>query len=131
MNLRRSALLLTSMLGCLLSAGCFTVPLDEAGEMKAVMVAGEFRMLVNADLPKSLAACEATFRHFGMLEVRRESGYYNAGLAARTPDDRKVRLGIHEVNSLQSEVRIRVGLKGDRALSRQIFDQIEATLSGR
>ncbi len=129
MTLRRSSLLLVASLACLLPAGCFTVPLDETGEMKAVMVAGEFRMLVNADLPRTLAAAEATFRRYGMLEVRRETGTFDAGLAARTPRDEKVRLGIIEINSLQSELRIRVGLRGDRALSRQIFDEIEAALS--
>jgi hypothetical protein len=51
-------------------------------------------------------------------------------LVGRTPKDDKVTIAIKEINSRQSDLSIRVNAAGDKALSRQIYYQIERNLGG-
>lgn len=114
----------------LLLAGCSTVALDQDGAMQATYVAGEFRMLVNADAPRTAAATSQAFKQLGLFEVKKDLQTFTAELAARSPQDEKVRVAIKEVNSKQTEVRIRVDMTGNKALSRQVYERIEANLGG-
>ncbi len=109
-------------------AGCSTVPLSKDGEMQATFVAGEFRMLVNADAPRTAAATSEAFKQMGLFEVKRELRTFDAELAARSPKDEKIRVVIKEINSKQTELRIRVDVVGDRNFSRKLYERIEANL---
>ena len=109
-------------------AGCSTVPLSKDGEMQATFVAGEFRMLVNADAPRTAAATSEAFRQMNLFEVKRELRTFDAELAARSPKDEKIRVVIKEINSRQTELRIRVDVVGDRNFSRKLYERIEANL---
>lgn len=111
-------------------AGCSTVPLTKDGEMQATYVAGEFRMLVNADAPRTAAATSEAFKQMGLFEVKRELRSFDAELAARSPKDEKVRVTIKEINSKQTELRIRVSVVGDKNFSRKLYERIEANLAG-
>ncbi|MCU0793019.1 MAG: DUF3568 domain-containing protein [Opitutaceae bacterium] len=128
----KSSLLLGSFLaalGAVALTGCSTVKLDESGEMRAAYVAGEFRMLVNSNAPTTARATSEAFRQLGLFQIRNDLGTYDAELAARTALDEKVRVNIREVNSRQTEVRIRVDIIGDKNYSRKLFDQIERNLT--
>jgi hypothetical protein len=111
-------------------SGCSTVPLSRDGEMSATYVAGEFRMLVNADNARTVAATGEAFKQLGLFEVRREVRTFDADLAARTPKDEKIRVSIREINSRQTELGIRVDIVGDKQFSRKLYDRIEANLGG-
>jgi hypothetical protein len=110
--------------------GCSTVPLDETGEMQAVYISGEFQMLMNADARATSKATSEAFRQLGYFEIKNQRNNYDALLVGRTPKDAKVTVRIKEINSRQSELSIRVNVAGDKALSRQIFYQIEKNLGG-
>lgn len=110
--------------------GCTTVPLDETGEMQAVYVSGEFQMLMNADARATAKATSDAFRQLGYFEIKNEVRNYDAMLVGRTPKDDKVTIAIKEINSRQSDLSIRVNAAGDKALSRQIYYQIERNLGG-
>lgn len=110
--------------------GCTTVPLDETGEMQAVYVSGEFQMLMNADARATAKATSDAFRQLGYFEIQNQVRNYDAMLVGRTPKDAKVTVKIKEINSRQSELGIRVNAAGDKALSRQIYYQIEKNLGG-
>jgi nucleoid-associated protein YgaU len=113
-----------------LHSGCSTVPLTKDGEMQATFVAGEFRMLVNADTARTVQATGEAFQQMGLFEVGREVRTFDASLSARTPKDEKVRVSIREVNSRQTELRIRVDVTGDRNFSRKLYERIESNLGG-
>ena len=98
--------------------------------MQATYVAGEFRMLVNADSPRTAAATSQAFKQLGLFEVKKELKTFSAELAARTPMDEKVRVSIKEVNSKQTELGIRVDVAGDKDFSRKVYERIEANLGG-
>jgi hypothetical protein len=122
--------LLFSGLAALFAPGCSTVSLDKEGDMQATYVAGEFRMVVNADSTRTANAASQAFKQLGLFEVRRELKTFSAELAARTPADEKVRVSIKEINSKQTELGIRVDVAGDKNLSRKVYDRIEANLGG-
>ena len=110
-------------------AGCRTVPLDKSGSMKATYVAGRFNMVVNANAARATRAVTQSFSELGMFLVKSEQkNFFSAELAARTAKDEKVRVSINEINSRQTEIGIRVDLAGDQALSRKLYERIEANL---
>ena len=114
----------------LLAAGCSTVSLDKEGDMQATYVAGEFRMLVNADAPRTAAATSQAFKQLGLFEVKKDLQTFEAELAARTPKDEKVRVSIKEINSKQTQLGIRVDIGGDKNFSRKLYERIEQNLGG-
>ncbi len=116
-------------LAALAGTGCSTVQLDDRGNMQATYVAGEFRMLVNANAPATAKATSEAFKQLGMFEIQHDLRTYDAELAARTQDDAKVKVRIQEVNSKQTEVGIRVDVVGDKDFSRQLYERIEQNLA--
>lgn len=128
MKLRSSSFALAASLALL--AGCSSVPLDKQGEMQATYVVGEFRMLVNADAPRTATATSEAFKQLGFFEVKREVRTFDADLAARTPKDEKIRVSIREINSKQTELGIRVDVAGDKTVSRKLYETIERNLGG-
>lgn len=128
-RLRLHALLLAGS-AALFAAGCSTVSLDKEGDMQATYVAGEFRMLVNADAPRTAAATSQAFKQLGLFEVKKDLKTFSAELAARTPKDEKIRVSIKEINSKQTELGIRVDVVGDKNFSRKLYERIEQNLGG-
>ena len=110
-------------------AGCRSVPLDESGEMQAVNDAGKFRMLVNADLTRTVAATHAAFKEMRLTEVSGEVRRFDAEFVAETELNEKVRVDIREVNSRQTEVGIRVKWVGHQEYSKRLWSRIEAHLA--
>ena len=129
-NRLRLPVLLLAGSAALLAAGCSTVSLDKEGDMQATYVAGEFRMLVNADAPRTAAATSQAFKQLGLFEVKKDVKTFAADLAARTPKDEKIRVSIKEINSKQTELGIRVDVVGDRNFSRKLYEKIEQNLGG-
>jgi hypothetical protein len=130
---RRSLPLLATALSTLvlLAGGCSSVALDKQGEMEATYVAGEFRMLVNGTAPATTAATSAAFKQLGLFQIKSTQETYSATLRARTPKDEKVTVGISEVNSRQTMIRIRVDIVGDKNFSRKLYEQIDRNLTSR
>lgn len=112
-----------------LFAGCRTVALDQSGEMQAVNEIGKFRMVVNADLKRTVTATRAAFREMRLTEVSSDVRRFDANLVAETELNEKVRLEIREVNSRQTEVGIRVKWVGHQEYSRRLWERIEANLA--
>lgn len=113
----------------LMTSGCSSVALDKQGDMEATYVAGEFRMLVNGTAPATAAATSSAFKQLGLFQIKSTQDIYSATLRARTPKDEKVTVGIAEVNSRQTMVRIRVDIIGDKNFSRKLYEQIDRNLS--
>jgi hypothetical protein len=122
------SLVLCAALGLL--AGCTSVPLDNSGDMRATYQLGEFRMLLNGTAPQAALATQQAFKQLALFEVKNDVRTYEADLAARTRDDNFVRVALREVNSRQTLIAIRVDKTGDKVLSREIFEYVEANMSG-
>lgn len=127
---KTSFLLFGALTVALFTSACSTVVLDKEGEMEAVYVAGEFRMLVNGTAPATASATSAAFKQLGIFQLSSEQQTYSATLKGRTPKDEKVTVNVAEINSRQSMLRIRVN-NGDLNYSRKLFDQIDRNVSNR
>lgn len=112
-----------------LSACSTAVKLDPAGTNVGVYTRGEFSALVQADGPATLRAARQAFRDMGMLELQKPKpavGRFDAKLVVRTSKDEKAPIHIHEVNSLQTQLDIRL----DKKTARELYERIDRILGG-
>jgi hypothetical protein len=54
----------------------------------------------------------------------------SATLAGVNPDERQVRLDIRPLSNLRVEVRVKVGVAGDRSCSERVLDEMQRQLGG-
>ncbi len=125
--LTRSTLLAASALTMALS-GCSTVRLDPGGDSAAVYQLNEFRMLVNATAPATFDATQKAFRELDLFETKSKLETFEGELSARSRRDEKIHVGIAEVNSRQTMLKIRWGTMGDKKNSKALYDLIERNL---
>ena len=90
---------------------------------------GKFRMLVNADSARTVAATRAVFADMRLKEVAADVQRFQADLIAETAMNEKVRVYIREINSRQSELQIRVKWVGHQDYSRLMWERIEAKIA--
>lgn len=112
-----------------LSACTTTVRLDPKGTNLGVYSGGEFSALVQADGPATLRAARQAFHDMGMLELQRPKpvvGRFDAKLVVRTSKDEKAPIHIFEVNSLQTQIDIRL----DKKTARELYERIDRALGG-
>jgi len=109
-------------------AGCTTVKLDESGDTAAIYQINEFRMVLNTTAPKAFTATQKAIRDLDLFETKSKLNTYDGELYARTRADEKVFVGIAEINSRQTLVRIRWGTTGDRKNSTALYKLIESNL---
>ena len=113
-----------------LFAGCSSVPLDESGEKTAVNNLGQFRMVANANLARTVAATRAALADMRLTEVSADVRRFDADVVAETELNEKIRFTIREINSAQTEVGIRVKWVGHQDYSKRLWERIEAHLGG-
>ncbi len=106
--------------------GCSTVQYDS--QTFAVFRLGEFQMLLNTTAPVAYQAAQKAVQQAGLFKTHEVCNKFEAQIFARASNDQKIRINIEEANSRQTLVRIRWGEGGDRALSRKLFDSIEANV---
>lgn len=123
-------LLVAAGIGGLLLSGCSSVPLDESGEKTAVNNLGEFGMVANADLKRTLDATRAALAEMRLTETSADVRTFDADLVAETELNEKIRIKIREINSRQTEVGIRVKWTGHQEYSKRLWQRIEAHLGG-
>lgn len=121
--------LFAALVLALVAGGCRTVPLDGSGQTRAAYNYGEFTMVMHRTAPVLAAAAERALADLDLFMVGNEVQNYAAELKARTRDDRRVTVKIEEINSRETLLHIKVGLRGDLALSRAIYERIEQGVS--
>ena len=121
-----SALLVLASVG--LIAGCSTVNLDDSGDTQAVYELGQFEMIVDSNAAAAYNATQKAFKDLDLYQTKGDLYTFEAELAARSRDDKKVYVSIKEVNSKQTMIKIRWGTIGSKGNSRQLYDAIEKNL---
>ncbi len=109
----------------LFTGGCRTVNLDSSGQTQAAYNYGEFVMVMHQTTGPLASATEQAFKDLDLFMVGKDVGDYSAVLQARTRKDKRVTVEIEEVNSRETMLRIKVGLRGDLKLSRALYERIE------
>ncbi|MFA4943614.1 MAG: DUF3568 family protein [Lentisphaeria bacterium] len=99
-----------------------------AGAAGVAYVKGEMRGRMEAE-PRGVE--KAAVKAFEVLEIRKISAgasALDAEVVGRTATDKKVTVTAKAAGKAESDVAIRVGVFGDEALSRRIYDEIKAQL---
>ena len=124
-HLKLSALVLiaTAFLG-----GCYSIQLDQSGDMVATYISGQFNMVLNTTAPVAAKAANAALAQFDLYQTKSVTNTYDARIEARARNDQKVLIIIEEINSRQTMLRIRWGAGGDEVKSRRLYEAVEAGL---
>ncbi len=109
----------------LFTGGCRTVNLDNTGQTQAAYNYGDFVMVMHQTAPQLATATEQALKDMDLFMVAKDVQDYSAEFKARTRKDKRVTIKIEEVNSRETMLHIKVGLRGDLKLSKALYDRIE------
>jgi hypothetical protein len=121
-----SAIFLLSVAG--LFTGCSTVNLDDSGDTQAVYQFGGFEMLLNSTAPIAFNAAQKALKDLDLYQTKGQLNTYDAQIYARSRTDQKISIEIKEINSKQTQLKIRWGTAGSKANSRALYDAIEKNM---
>jgi hypothetical protein len=112
----------------LTSAGCVAVVAGGAAAGTVAYVRGELSAVLEADMNTSAAAVENAREKLELFSQSHAKDQLSAKYVWRTADDRRVQVNLKKQTDNSTELYIRVGVFGDEALSRLIYDEIRAGL---
>ena len=110
----------------LITNGCAVVIVGgaAAGAGAIVWYHGELRSTDMVTFDRAYTAAQAGLTDLGYSIVNRTKGDVEAKITARGAGDRKVQVLLSKQSSNATNIGIRIGLVGDKDLSRQILDRI-------
>ena len=114
-------LTLASLSGCILAAA-------GAGAGAVAYARGDLDTNLNYDYNKVVDSARNTIKDLEFAKVSENKDALKAILVARTAMDKKVEITITNSGKKLTNIKIRVGLFGDEALSMSILDKIKAGL---
>lgn len=127
MKAGRLAVLLAIVLAGLLASGCMLLAIGAGAAAGAGTVAylqGELKANQDAPLAGVLKAAEAALKDMQFTVTERTEGPARGKLLARGEGDKRVEIALVALTPKATEIRIRVGVFGDEALSRKILEKI-------
>jgi hypothetical protein len=131
MDYRRLLLLPLLGLSLLVNSGCPPVIIGAAAGVGAGTVAyvgGELKSTEDVSLDQAWGATQAAMGDLGFAITERRKDVFNAELNARGVEVKKIRIALKKISDNSTEFRIRVGVFGDEAKSRQILQTIKQRL---
>ena len=117
-----AALLGISLIGL---SGCIMAAAG-AGAGAMAYVSGELKADLNTDYSKVVDSARLAIKELEFAKVSENKDALKAVLVARTAMDKKVEIIIVNSGKKLTNIKIRVGLFGDEALSMAILDKIKA-----
>jgi hypothetical protein len=132
MNIK-SLLLNAGLAGAIaLTSGCAALvvgtAVGAAGVAGYAYVKGELKGTEAASLDKTWAATQAAMKDLEFVVVNQRKDAVQAELEARTAKSTKVTVDLKSLSDTTTEVRIRVGTFGDKAVSLTILEKIKSKL---
>ena len=116
--------------GLAFAAGCQHVQLDNAGKNIGAFNFGEFSGLFNTTAPVVTKATHDAIKQLGLVEVAVTPEKFGTTIVCRDENDLVVTIRVEEINSLQTELRVRWGKGGDLERSRQLYGLVDQAVSG-
>jgi len=106
--------------------GCAVVVVGgaAAGAGAIVWYHGEMRSTDLVTFDRAYVAAQAGLKDLGYSIAEKTKGDAEAKITARAPGGKKVQVLLSKQSSNATNIGIRVGLVGDKELSRQILDKI-------
>lgn len=110
-------------IGC---AGALIAGGAAAGAGAAAYAMGELKATDQVSISRAYAASENALRSLEFRIAESEKDAINARLVAYGVNDKKITVNLNSVTTEMTEVRIRVDVFGDEALSERILREIRA-----
>jgi hypothetical protein len=110
------------------SSGCAVVLLGAGGATGAgtvAYVAGELKSSENVSLDRAWNASQAAMGSMGFTMTSKEKDGLSGKLIARGAEDKKVTVKLKEQTDEVTQIGIRIGIFGDKTLSRQVLEEIK------
>ena len=113
-----------------LNAGCFGLLLGVTAGAGATVAYtnGTMEAWLDAGFDRSLAATNKALQQMGYAKIEEKKDGPTTTIVARSTSDTKVTIALGLGGDRMTQVKIRVGLLGDKDLSRGILEKIKAAL---
>ena len=108
--------------------GCIVVAAGAAGAGVVAYVRGELDTTIAEDYNSVVNATRAAIKDLEFAKVTDNKDALKAVLVARTALDKKIEINLSNSGKNLTNIKIRVGLIGDEALSHAILEKIKAGL---
>jgi hypothetical protein len=133
MNYKQLLLLVVLGLSLLVNTGCPPVIIGAAagvgvGAGTVAYVGGELKSTEKVSLDRAWGATQTAMGDLGFAITDRHKDVFNAELNARGVEVKKIRIALKKISDTSTEFKIRVGVFGDEAKSRQILQTIKQRL---
>jgi ABC-type sugar transport system substrate-binding protein len=117
------AVLLLAPLG-----GCAIAAVGAAAGATYAWINGELKSTLNAPLPQVVTATKAALTDLELVGIETRTDKLQGKITAQMADGARVVIQVKAIDFKVTEIRIRVGRIGDKAVSEQIYRHIERQL---
>jgi hypothetical protein len=125
---RRRLVALIAMLVPVFFSGCAVVVAGGAGAGTVAYLRGDLRATMDASMDQAAKAVTAGIAKLRLNMISEESDATGGKFIARTAKDEKISITLTRESATLTRISVRVGLFGDEALSRHIYEAISQSL---
>lgn len=130
MDYKQLLLLLTLGLSLIVNSGCPPVIIGAAagvgvGAGTVAYVGGELKSTEDVSLDRAWQATQEAINDLGFTVTERQKDVFNAQLYAKGVTGKKITIALRKISDKSTGVKIRVGVFGDEAKSREILEGIK------
>jgi hypothetical protein len=103
----------------------------DRGTIEGVVIftAGELKSIEAVSLDKTWKATQKAVEDSKFLVIHRQKDNFSAVLIARGVDYKKISISLQKVSEELTEIRIRIGVFGDKPLSQLILERLKGNIS--
>jgi len=112
----------------LTASGCLAAAAAAGAGGTVAYMRGDLEATVQAGPRDVAAAAETALNEMGINVLSSSSDDTGGTITARNAQDKKITIEINRLNESASTISIRVGMFGDEALSRAIYERVKASL---
>lgn len=112
----------------ILLSGCAAVLVGGAAAGTVAYVRGDLEAVVDHSVDETFDAAVKAMNQLDLSIISRDHDKLTGKIVARDSEDSKITVTLKSRETGNTELRIRVGVFGDEALSRRIYDQVRENL---
>lgn len=110
------------------TSGCIAVAAGAAGAGTVAYIRGELDTSVSHNLDAVDRATNRAAEQLRFAKINESADALTRIITLRTAEDKKIEIKLTRTTDALTQVRIRVGIFGDEAISRALLDKIQANL---
>ncbi|NOZ78871.1 MAG: DUF3568 family protein [Acidobacteria bacterium] len=108
--------------------GCAIAAVGAAAGATYAWINGELKSTLNAPLPQVVTATKAALTDLELVGIETRTDKLQGKITAQMADGARVVIQVKAIDFKVTEIRIRVGRIGDKAVSEQIYRHIKRQL---